>query len=91
MRPDEALRLNVGDRCVVRTASNDLSPAVLASVPTNWRDSHRSAVVTSMGAFPKMWVKLQGGKRTYPWPVEDVFVHLEEAQKTQSTKEETPQ
>lgn len=74
------IRLEVGCRVMVRTASNELERAAIARIPRWWQDRTRNAVVTTSGAFPKAWVKFDGARVAVPWPLADVFTDMEAAQ-----------
>lgn len=80
-------RLHVGQRVVVRTAFNSLKRAEIATVPRDWRDISRSETVTSRGAFLKAWVRIEG-REPVPWPLEDVFTDLAQAEEACRTNQD---
>ena len=63
--------LTLGQRVLVRDASDKIHGAEVGRVPAEWRDGS-GHVTTGKGLFPKVWVHVDGYTGAIPWPLDAV-------------------
>lgn len=80
MKYSELLALRVGRRVVARDTRNRLRPGTVDPVPHSWRVDGCGPAWTTKGAFPKVWIRSAETGSVVPWPAEDVFSDIDEAE-----------